>query len=160
MSVYHRQIIVIIFLADKPSRILAECPHFILKRSRISDQLRLIQYLVDFFHNLITHFDTHADIYRAGFMRDVILCTKRLQPVRTAPSCCHYNMRRFIPLLFRASFSGQADSLTDILFHNQILTAAPKKHIHALFPQIILNRAIDLLCFFCSHMADRTVYQL
>ena len=47
MSVHHRQIVVVIFLADKAAGILAECPHFIGERLGVADEFRFIQHLID-----------------------------------------------------------------------------------------------------------------
>ena len=161
MAVYHRQIVIVIFLAYKAARILAESTHLVLKRKRIADELRLIKNVVHILHDLVADLHTHADIHRSGHMGDVMLLAELFQPVGSLSSGSHNHVLRvdhlLVCLLCRIL---QNRSFTDIVLHNQIPAVAAKQNLHALFQQILLNPVINLLGLFCSQMADRAVYQL
>ena len=161
MAVYHRQIIIVVFLADKTARILAEGADFILKGQRITDKLRLIENIVYILHDLVSHFHAHADIHGPRHMGDIMLLTELFQPVCSFSAGGHDHMIG-INHLFIRMLCGifQYSPFTDIVLHNQIPAVAAKQNLHALFQQILLNPVINLLGLFCSQMADRAVYQL
>ena len=91
MAVYHSQVIVVILLAHKAPRILAEGPDFIFKWFWVSDELGLIEHIVDPLHDFIPHLHPDADIHCSRFMGDLMLCAKPFQPIRSsAPSGNHH----------------------------------------------------------------------
>ena len=88
MSVDDRQIVVVIFLADKTARILTEGTDLVFERLRIADELRFIQNLIDILNDFIPDLHAHTDIDCARLMRDVMLIAQLFQPVRTASAGC------------------------------------------------------------------------
>ena len=63
-----QSVIVIVFLAHKASRVLAEGTDFVLKGQRVANQLGFIENIIDILHNLIAHLYPDADIYRSRLM--------------------------------------------------------------------------------------------
>ena len=82
MAVDHGQVVVVVLLADKAARVLAEGADLVLERLGIPHQLRLVEHPVDRLHHLVAHLHPHADIHRARLVGDVVLRAQALQPVR------------------------------------------------------------------------------
>ena len=92
MHVYKGKVVIVIFLAYKAAGILAKCTHFVFKRQRIADKLRLVKGAVDCFHNFVSHLNPHAYINRAGIMSYAMLRTELVKPVCAASACCNNNV--------------------------------------------------------------------
>ena len=92
VSVDDCEVVVIVLLRDKSARVLAEYTHFVLERSRITDEFALIEHFVDFLHNLVADFDSDADVDNAGRVRDIVLCAHLFEPFRSSTSSCDYGL--------------------------------------------------------------------
>ena len=86
------KVIVIVFLTHETAGVLAESAHLVLEGERVADELGFVQYLVDEFHDLVSDFDTYADIDRAGLMRDVVCGALLFKPVGAASAGCDDRM--------------------------------------------------------------------
>ena len=125
MPVYHRKVIVIVLLADKAARILAERTHLVLERLRVANQLGFIKHIVDVLHHLVAHLYTHANINRPRLMRDLMLSADTLQPVRAAPPGSNHRMRRKNLTLRFSVRDGYA--LASVTLHDNIFALAPEQ---------------------------------
>ena len=94
VTVDYGKIVVIVFLADKTARILAESANLVLERLGIADELRLVENVVDLLHDLVSYLDAHADIDCAGLMGDIMLSAELFEPVRAAAPCRYYGVLR------------------------------------------------------------------
>ena len=158
VPVDHREVVIVVFLADKAAGVLAEGTYLVLEGGRVADQLGLVQHAVDPLHDLVPHLDPHADVDRSGQVCDVMLSAEALQPVRTAPSCGDDGMSG-INLLGHASVvDGHAQALVSV--QNQIVTLITEAELHARIPQVIFDVPVEAMCLFGSEMADRAVDQV
>ena len=90
MSIHHRQVVIIVLLADEAAGILAEGADLVLEGLRIAHQLGLIQHSVHHFHDLVADLHPDADVHRTGRVGDVMLGAQLLQPIR-APAAGGYH---------------------------------------------------------------------
>ena len=158
VAVDHRQVVVVVLLADKTSGILAEGPDLILERPGPAHQLGLVQHAVHRLHDLVAHLYPHADIHRAGLMGDAVLGAQVLQPVRPPASRGDDRVAAAdLPLLFAV---GDLDAQTDRVLQDQVGTLIAEQHLHAVLQQMLLDGVVELLGLLRAQVADGTVYQL
>ena len=158
VAVDHRQVVVVVLLADEAAGVLAEGPDLVLKGLGPAYQLGLVQHPVHHLHDLVAHLHTDADVHSAGGMGDVVLGAELLQPVRPTAARGHHRVLG-IDLHIRLPV-GDGDPLAHILFQNQVAALVAEIHLHTVFLEVLLNSQVDGLGLFRAHMADGAVHQL
>ena len=168
MSVYNSEIVIIVFLADKTSRILTEGSHLILERLRIADKFGLVKHIVHVFHDLISDLYAHADIHRSRRMSYVIFCTDFFQPLRSPAACGHYSMicKYLCPFTAGAAVRSACRCLRFYhyasaysIVENHVAAVIPEENLNAIFLQEPFYGKVYFLSFFRAQVAYRTVHQ-
>ena len=158
MSVYHGQVVIIVFLADETAGILAEGSNLVFKGLGIPDELGLIKHVVNLFDYLVSNLNPHSDVHSSGLMSDIVLGTDFLQPFGTSSAGCNY---RFIGCYFNGIiFACYIYSVAGVSVKNNVGTFVPEKNLHPVILEPMFKGKIELLRLFCSQMANRTVNKL
>ena len=156
VTVYHRQMIVIVLRGDFSGRIRAEGAHLVVEGGGIVDQLCLVEILIEELHDLVPDFYAHADIHGSRLRLDAELLALSVQPVR-AVSSDRYDHLGSVEL-FALFCENTADLL--VFSDQDLLHRAVEAHVDAGVRQMLLELLIDLVPFFRSQMADRTFHEL
>ena len=143
MAVDHRQVVVVILLAHKPARVLAEGAHLIFEGGRIPDELGFIEHLVDPLHHFVAHLYPHADIHRAGLMGDAVGGAKLFQPIRAPAAGGHHHPLGHHGFLLAVLLD--AYPFAHIPLQHQVGAFAAKAHFYAPLLQMPLNGQINIL---------------
>ena len=119
MTVDNGKVVVVVLLAYEAAGILAECPHLVFERSRISDELRFVENIVDLFDNLVPDLDTNADVNRSGQVGDIVLTADFFKPLCASASGCDYRMVG-VYLHFNAFVVGNINALALFTVENNV----------------------------------------
>ena len=158
VAVHHRQVIIIVLLADKAAGILAEGTDLVLKGLGIAHQLGFIQHPVHGLHDLVADFHPDADIHSAGSVGNAVLRAELFQPVSTPAAGGHHRVLCINLQIVLAVGDGHA--LAHFIFQNDVAALVTEVHLHAVFLEIALNGQIDGLGLLRTHVADGAVHQL
>ena len=158
MAVHDGEVVIVIFLADKAARVLAECAYLVFKRLRVADEFRFIQNVVHGFHDLVAHLYAHADVHCARRMGDAVAGAELVKPIRAASAGCHNGLLR-VNVVFVLTFRNvHADA--GVVLQNEVAARAAEANLHAVIQKILLNRVINLLRLLCAEVTDGAVDKL
>ena len=160
VSVDNREVVIIVFLRNKASRILAENPNLVFKRLGISYQLTFIQNVVYLLHNFVAYFHSYSYIHNAGSVRYIMLRAHLLKPFRPPSSCCDNGFIRQYFLSVLALVIRDIYALAYVTFKYNIVAVTSEDKLYPVIPKVIFKREIKLLRLFRAQMSDRTVNQL
>ena len=161
MAVDHSKIVVVIFLADKSARVLAESADLVFKWLRITDQLGFIQDIIHVFHDFIADFHPYADIDGSRLVGDAVFRAEFFQPVRAPSARGDYRgSGKDFHRLRRIDGFLQQDAPAGFPVQHHVDAVPPKQDLYPAGQQIFLDGQVDLLGFFGAQMADRAVHQL
>ena len=73
VAVHHRQVVVVVLLADEAAGVLAEGADLVLEGLGIAHQLGLVQHPVHHLHDLVADLHPDADVHGARLVGDVVL---------------------------------------------------------------------------------------
>ena len=155
VTVDYGKIVVIVFLADKTARILAESANLVLERLRIAYQLRFVKNLIDLFHDLVSDLDAHADVNRAWNMRYIMFRANAFKPFRASSSGCDNG--RFCVDFFCFFAVCDIYAVALVAVQDNIRAFITEKHFNAVFEQIFFNRVVKSLCLFSSEVTNGAV---
>ncbi len=158
MSVDHRQIVVIVLLADEAAGVLAEGPDLVLEGLGPAHQLGLVEHPVHHLHDLVPDLHPDADVHSARGVGDVVLRAELLQPVRPPAArgddgVPGVNLEVLAPV-------GDRDALADVVLQDQVLALVAEENFHAVLLEIALDPQVDVVGLLRAHVADGAVHQL
>ena len=153
------KVVVVIFLRDEAARVLAESAHLVFEGVGIADELGLVEHLVDGLHDLVAHFDPHADIDGSRDVGDAVHDAHARQPVRASSSDADDDIVRF-ERLFVALLIGNAHAPADIVLDEEVEALRPEAHLDAVLKQILLDGVVELLRLLGAEVADGAVDEL
>ena len=158
VAVDHRQIVVVVLLADKAPGVLAEGAHLVLEGPGMPHQLRLVEDPVHRLHDLAAHLHPHADVHRARLVGDVVLGAQALQPV--GPPAARGNHRMAGQNLLLPAVLAHLHPPAHVPLQNKIGTLAAEEQLHAVLQQVLFNGVVEVLGLLRAQVADGAVHQL
>ena len=128
VPVDHRQVVVVVLLADKAPGVLAEGPDLVLEGLGPAHQLGLIEDPVHHLHDLVPDLYPDADIHGAGSVGNVVLRAEVLQPVRPPAARGHHRVLGG-DLLVRPPV-GNGDAFAGVVLQDEILALPAEEDFH------------------------------
>ena len=153
------QIVVVVLLRHESAGVLAEDTHFVLERFGITDEFGLVKHIVDFFHNLVAHFDSHADVDDARCVRDVVFGAHLFKPVRAASARCDNGFVRkdFLFVAALAVFDIHAFAL--VAFQNDVGALSCENEVNTVISQIVFDCKVQIVRFFRAEVTNGAIDQ-
>ena len=158
VAVDHRQVVVVVLLADEAAGVLTEGADLVLKRLGVPHQLGLIEHPVDGLHHLAAHLHPHADVHGAGLVGDVVLGAQALQPIRPPAAGGDDGALRQNLLLLPPP--ADPDPQAGLPVQNQVRALIAEQHLHPVLQQVLLDGVVEVLGLLGAQVADGAVHQL
>ena len=128
VAVHHRQVVVVVLLADEAAGVLAEGADLVLEGLGIAHQLGLVQHPVHHLHDLVADLHPDADVHGAGGVGDVVLGAELLQPVGAPAAGGHHGVLGVDLQVGLAVGDGHA--LADLVLQDQVAALIAEVHLH------------------------------
>ena len=157
VAVDHRQIVVVILLADKAAGVLAEGAHLVLKGLGIADELGLVEHIVHRLHHLVAHLHPDADVHGAGGVGHAVAGAELVEPVRAPAAGGHHGVGG-VDLILRLAL-GEKGAHAPAVLDEQIGAGAAKADLHPMRQQVVLDGGVNLLGLFRAQVADGAIHQ-
>ena len=158
VAVDHRQAAVVVLLAHKSARVLAEGADLVAEGVGAAHQFALVEHVVDGLHDLVAHLHAHAQVAGAGRVLDAVARAGGVEPGGAAAAGRNDGLLRAD--LVAAARVAHHRATADAVLDQQLIAFRGEDELHARILQVAFDARVQLLRLFRTQVADRAVHEL